>query len=44
MTADPNADRNAQPPFAKHRRYYLFIKAAIVLFTLWLVLHFSGVL
>lgn len=44
MTADPNASRNTDPPFQKHRRYYLFVKVAIALFALWLVLHFTGVL
>ena len=37
-------DPNETPPFAEHRRYYLFVKIAVVLFALWLVLHLTGVL
>ncbi len=37
------ADPNARPPFTGHRRYYLFVKIAVALFALWLLLHFTGV-
>lgn len=40
MSEDPNA----KLPFPGHRRYYLFVKIAIALVALWLVLHFTGVM
>lgn len=40
MSTDPDREL----PFPGHRRYYVFIKVAIVLFALWLAVHFLGLL
>jgi|GEM_PF-6917976 len=35
---------DVEPPFKKHRNYYLFVKVAVLAFVLWLVFHFMGYL